>query len=319
MHEDTQPNETRPSRKGNANVPVIRTTTRPRGASRGFRGRGEADHSFQHGLIRPAYAPQSHSSFPDPSFSTAPRGAYHNTNFGPPPRPYGGWHRGANHNKHQSTGSHVLHRNVNYPASTPFPDYPARFSSPQFQTSGPVLSPPERPYKIPRLAYDNHIHYPEAGPSIKNWDHGKRPAKVQRQVMFVNLPEDCRKGAHNMKQFRTRWVREQLPRIAEERGVDVVAHAWLDDQIRLEYLPKAVLEAGSLEPLTIAAVDYSTRHITSQKDAYSNESEDRVRSQTFQPRLDPGHPVVRFLPDARYLKSDFSLPRKLQYNHPVYI
>lgn len=247
MVEDAQPNEARLNRKGNANVPLIRTT-RP-SARRGFRGRGGQNQPFHYNAIRPPYVAQSRPGPSEYSTSSTPNDAHHTSNQFARPSRYSGYsdrYHNHNHSRNQPPAHYPSQSGIGFFTSTPTP----RNSADQPQAPRPL--PAERPHKMQRLSYNNHTRSLERDASKTNQNHRKRPAKVQIQVTFVSLPQDCQKGAIGGKQCRALWVREQLPRIAKERGIDILAHKWLEDQVRLEYIPQDEQAVSSGKPRTLS-------------------------------------------------------------------
>lgn len=247
MVEDAQPNEARLNRKGNANVPLIRTT-RPT-AARGFRGRGGSNRPFHYNDIRPHNVAQTRPGPSEPSTSSIPSAAYHtSTQFERPSRysSYRGQNQNHNHSRNQPPAYYASQSGIGFFTSTPTP----RNSADHPQAPWPL--PAERPHKMQRLSYDNYGRSLGRDTSKINQNHRKRPAKVQIQVAFVSLPQDCQKGAIGGKQSRALWVREQLPRIAEKRRINIVAHKWLDDQVRLEYVPRDEQAVSPNKPRTLS-------------------------------------------------------------------
>jgi hypothetical protein len=161
----------------------------------------------------------------------------------------------------------------------------------------------QRPPKVSRIdsadvsANNAQQHLPSLRPHRRN------------QFMFVNLPENCRKGAPYSKHFRAQWLREEIPRIAAERSIEIISHFYLDDRVRLEYLqqvrenhiyhglrdsskklfkhlPRAVATASTaiqtgLMPDIAASISTSQRVESSYVSAHSGAYSDNVRLQGF--------------------------------------
>ena len=239
--EDVQPNEVRLNRKGVSNVPLVRVA-HARGGFRGARGRG-----FRGGL-------SYNFGRPGPSESRGPRAPHPPSVWASTRTPQDSGPNLSGPRLPCSTGVETQHdtfpsldsirklgvqAQARYrPSSAITPSYSSNQMvsvQPQKRAKSPV-DIPQRPVKLARVG---QIEQPDSGGLVQRSSNFKKRhrRKVEVQTLLINLPKDCRKGEPSCKQFRAQWIREKLPAIAAERGIKIISYSYLDDSVRLEYVP----------------------------------------------------------------------------------
>lgn len=223
MSEDTQPNERRLNRKGNSAVPVIRTT-RPRGSYRGYRGsgRGTLHHPYSYSGVNAngwqAWNNQDSSNAlsyaqAGPSSHT-PHAPYHSNS-------YGTWQ--TQDNQYASTAAYFPPQ-YNYRNSYTAP-YQSSPASSSYTPHDPYFPPVPAPQNAPHVATQDTPEHPPAEDTPPKTSYHFRTRRVKKgtsiTTLVVDLPEECRKGAHNSKQNRMEWLKKQISHLESELGVCV--------------------------------------------------------------------------------------------------
>lgn len=229
-------------------MPMIRTT-HVRGNSRGFRGfrGGRGRGNFSPSTSRPVQPPTVISGYPStaappivtPSHHEYLRGSVYGQGYASGQPSYNAWQP-----RNPVASSSCQSPSLTYPSSSAGqPHPPSQSQAYNSSLSGQRAGSSNAATSDRNGALGTNDRLSDGPqPRHKPVRRGRRN-NLKNEILFVDLPEACRKGAPRMKNNRAEWLQKQVSRIQAERDVRVTSHTYLEDRVQLACRPRDASEA----------------------------------------------------------------------------